>query len=174
MSKVNTKRCQRRNEGMDRNKFPPKVLNLLSIPTIIGLALGIVGGLDLYSTKPSDHSDGVIYLKASSILYLAVFLALVLVNVWTFVFQRSVKDGERRLVFAAAITIPFFVVRILYAILSAFDRKSKYFSLVSVANKAVVVQACMSLLMEFIIVAIMLIAGLTTAPIPRESVKTRS
>lgn len=156
---------------MTRNQFSPRFLQLLSLPTLVGLAVGIAGGVDLYSNNPDNQSDGIDLVKASSILFLVVFLVLVVVTIWTIIFARSVQDGERRLVFASALSIPFFIVRIIYTLLSAFDRNPKYFSLVSTSSSAVIVQGCMSLLMEFIIVAIILLAGFLVAPIPRGSVR---
>lgn len=158
---------------MTQHQFPPLLLQALALPTIAGLIVGIYGGLGVYSPIPSKQANGIPFVKASSILFLVVFLALVFITALTILHQRSVRDGEKRLLTACAITIPFYAVRIVYQLLSTFDRNPKYFSLVSTADDAVIVQGCMSLLMEFIIVGTMLWAGLTVKRIPRDAVRPR-
>jgi len=58
-----------------------------------------------------------------------------------------------------------------YSIIAAFTENSNTFSIISDTTRAVVVEAIMSVLMEFIVVAIFIAAGLTTRKLPREMVK---
>ena len=161
---------KRVNESMDFHQFPPKFLAFIQIPVIVGLALGIVGGIDLYSSNANSREHGLTYSKAGVILFLLVVILLATVTIFTFLQMRRVMSGEKRLVYACLASIPFLFVRIIYSIIVDFDRSSTVFSFTSTRNAAVVAQAMMSTLMEFIVVALYLAAGFATPAIPRSMV----
>ncbi len=103
-------------------------------------------------------------------LFLLVIIVLAAVTIFTFSQMRHVMDGEKRLVWGCLASIPFLFVRIVYSIIVDFDRSSTVFSFTSTRNAAVVVQAIMSVLMEFIVVALYLAAGFAAPAIPRSMV----
>lgn len=163
---------KRVNEGMHIHSFPPRLINIAHLPIIAGLILAIIGGTDLYSTNPATVNDGVTDMKAAVLIFLLAFVALSAISVFTFTRIHQIMDGEKRLVFASVAVIPFLLVRIIYAIIADFSHGSTVFSLTSDRNVAVVVQAIMSVAMEFIAVLIFIMAGFATPAIPRSMVRS--
>ena len=162
---------QRLNESMGTNGLPKNGIRAISLPIMVGLILAIVGGTKEFNSNPSTAADGLKFVKAASILWLLGFILLMLVALWTVSRHRSILNGEQRLIFAAVLSLPFILVRIIYSVLSAFDNTSSAFSIKSTSNTAVIVDAIMSALMEFIVVAMFLAAGLTVRKIPTNTVQ---
>src|SRR5271154_5371645 len=164
---------KRVNEGIHVHSVPPRLINLVHLPIVAGLILAITGGLKLFDTKPASVNTGVTYTKIAIMLFLLTLIALAAITVFTFMRIRHVMDGEKRLVFACLAVIPFLLVRIIYSIIVDFDRSSTVFSFLSTRTAAVVVQAVMSVAMEFIVVLIFLTAGFVTPAIPRSMVQSQ-
>ena len=163
---------KRVNEGMRVHSFPPKLINIVHLPILVGLILAIIGGTKLANTNQASADTGFTYLKIGIMILLVALIALSAISVFTYFQIRQVMEGEKRLVFASLAVIPFLFVRIVYSIIVDFDRSSTIFSLTSDRNAAVVVQAIMSVAMEFIVVLIFLIAGFITPAIPRSMVQS--
>jgi hypothetical protein len=164
---------KRVNEGMHVPSVPPWLINLVHFPILAGLILGIVGGIKLFDTNPTSANTGVTYMKIAIMLFLLTFIALAAITASTFMRIRHVMDGEKRLVFACLAVNPFLLVRLIYSIIVHFDRSSTIFSFLSTRTAAVVVQAVMSVAMEFIVVLIFLTAGFVTPAIPRNMVQSQ-
>lgn len=162
---------KRVNEGMHSKGVPPKYMGYLSIPLLVGLILGIVGSTKAFDSNPNGRSSSSSYIKAAVILYALALVALSAIAMFNLARQHSMIEGEKRLALAVAASIPFLIVRILYSIISAFDRSSKVFKSTSNSTTAVIVQAIMSSTMEFIVVIIYLAAGFAVGRIPRSMVK---
>ncbi|KAL9110110.1 MAG: hypothetical protein Q9227_005304 [Pyrenula ochraceoflavens] len=165
---------KRVNEGIQGGGVPPLILDFLNLPSLAGIILGIIGGTRVSSSDTSKANEGWHFTEAAVILFLAIYIVLSAVTAYQFIHLHSVKDGERRLVFAAGASLPFFLVRFVYSLCASFDHNSKYFSFRSTANSAVILQAILSLLMEFIIVAIFISVGFVVPKIPRDAVRSRS
>jgi hypothetical protein len=168
-----TDSIKRVNEGMHAHSFPPKFISLVHLPILVGLVLAISGGTKLFDTNPASVNTGVTYTKAAIMLLLVSLIALSVISIFTFMQIQHIMAGEKRLVFASLAVIPFLVVRIIYSIVVDFDRSSTLFSLISDRNAAVVIQAIMSVAMEFAVVSIFLIAGFATPVIPRSMVQSQ-
>jgi hypothetical protein len=110
--------------------------------------------------------------KWEIVVFLAVLIALSAISISTFMRIRHVMEGEERLVFASLAAIPF-IVRIIYSTIVDFDRSSTTFSLTSDRNAAIVVQATMSVAMEFTVALIFLVAGFAAPAIPRSILHCR-
>jgi hypothetical protein len=164
---------KRVNEGMHVHSVPPKLINLVHLPILAGLVLGIIGGLKLFDSNPTSVNTGVTYTKVAIMLFLLSLIALAAITAFTFMQIRYVMDGERSLVFACLAVNPFLLIRIIYSIIVDFDRSSTIFSFLSTRTTAVVVQAVMSVAMEFIVVLIFLTAGFVTPAIPRSVVQSQ-
>jgi hypothetical protein len=164
---------KRVNEGMHVHSVPPRLINFVHLPIVVGLALAIIGGLKLFDTNPTSVNTGVTYTKIAIMLFLLSLIALAAITAFTFMRIRHVMEGEKRLVFACLAVIPFLLVRIIYSIIVDFDRSSTIFSFLSTRTDAVVVQAVMSVVMEFIVVLIFLTAGFVTPAIPRSMVQSQ-
>jgi hypothetical protein len=164
---------KRVNEGMHVHSIPPRLINLVHLPIIAGLILGIIGGMKLFDTNPASVNTGITYTKIAIILFILTLIALAAITAFTLMRIRHVMDGEKRLVFACLAVIPFLLVRIIYSIIVDFDRSSTIFSFLSTRTAAVVVQGVMSVAMEFIVVLIFLTAGFVTPAIPRSMVQSQ-
>jgi len=70
-----------------------------------------------------------------------------------------VLAGETQLLYVVVASVPFLFARLAYAVLTAFDKNSKFFNTTSNATSAIIVEAVMSLGSEFVIVALYLIGG---------------
>ena len=148
----------------------PRVFKLLAILPIVGLILAIVGGTDqVPGNTPSTMSTGVTLVRAGIIIFLVVFVLLAVITVVTFFSIRSIPKGEAPLLYAVALSIPFLLVRLIYALLVDFDSGSTTFNNIT-GN--VIVQAFMATLEEFIVVLLYLTAGLLIPKIPRSNVQT--
>ena len=160
------------NEGMRSHLFKPKLINLIHLPIVVGLVLAIYGGTKLFDTNPASVNTGVTYTRAGIMMFLVALIALSAISVSTLTRIRHIIDCERGLLFASLAVIPFLVVRIVYSIIVDFDRSSTIFSLTSNRTAAVVVQAIMSVAMEFIVVSIFLTVGVSTPAVPRSTVRS--
>lgn len=149
---------------------PPVPLNVtrsFHLLIIGGLILAIIGGTDQFSSNAHDVSNGHTYTKAAIIIFLVIFLALAAIVVLTMLHVDRVMGSERRLVVAGVASLPFILVRLIYSTISAFDYKSPNFSIISTKQEAVILQGILSVLMEFIVVAIFLVTGFLTPPLPK-------
>ena len=164
---------KRLNEGMRRNGLNPQYIQMLSALVCAAVALAIVAACKLYSSDADTASDGQDFQKAAIIVYLVTFLLLAALAAFTAMKRQHIYGGEQRLLWAALLSLPFLLIRIIYSICAAFDNSSTTFSLISDAHTPVAVWAIMSVLMEFIVVSIYLAAGLTLQVIPRQFVRGR-
>ncbi|MCJ1326535.1 hypothetical protein MMC10_003199 [Thelotrema lepadinum] len=157
------------NSSMNSHGIPPRALQIINAPVIVGLVLAIYGGTKIFSTDVNTASQGLNYSKVAVILFLLTFIAIAFVTVYTSTQNRRVQRSERPLLFASAISIPFLFLRILYSLIVDFNWGSTTFSLTSTTDAAVVADAVMAILMEFIVVALYLAAGFL-APVVQSKV----
>lgn len=140
--------------------FPgTKHLKAVQFIVTVGLLLGIMGGIDasdkLKSTgryEPKSKS------KFSVALFIIAYVLLVLSVLLTSSKVSHAEPGEKRILFAVGFSLPFLFVRLIYSSLSTFDSHSTTFNQVS-GN--VTVWLFMSLAMEFIVVIIFEVMGIT-------------
>ena len=163
---------KRVNEGLRLHVLPPKLIDLVYLPILAGLILAILGGTKLFDTNTASVNTGVTCVKIGVMLLLVAMIALSAISVFTFTQIRHVMDGEKHLLVASLVVIPFLLVRIIYSIIVDFDLSSTVFSLTSDRNIAVVVQAVMSVAMELIVVSIFLTVGFATPAIPRSKLQS--
>lgn len=141
----------------------PRTLRFASLPITLALILGIVAGNKTFSTNPQTSAEGHTYSKASALLYALSVIIVAAILLLTFHTRNRMDRIYQKLLYAGLLAAPFLAVRIIYSIISAFDYKnSATFSQVSNTAKAVVIQGCMSVLMEAIVVAIYIAAALMT------------
>ena len=160
----------RLSQGMKGQGVSQRLERLIHIPILVGLIMAIIAGTKEFSADASTRHDGYTMLKVAVLLYLVGLLALAVVAFQTFRRKQFILDGEMRLLTVSLLSLPFLLVRIIYSIISAFSQGSNTFSIISDTNRAVVIQAIMSVLMEFSVVALFIAAGVTVRRIPREMV----
>ena len=148
--------------------LPPRLFNVLALPTLAALILAIVAGTNANSSKPSDIHDGHTEAKAAVLIFLITFLIQCAIALYSFLSLHSISQGEKRILFAVTLSIPFLLVRLIYAILVNFDTGSTTFNY---TTGSVIVQAFMAIIEEFIVVTLYLIAGVLAPKILRSEVQ---
>lgn len=98
-----------------------------------------------------------IKVKVGMILYAVAWALLVLILLALARHTGSMEKGERRSLVAVAISAPFILVRVLYALFMWFLHDSTF----SLMNGNITVQLVMSVLEEFAVVIVCLGIGLT-------------
>jgi hypothetical protein len=101
------------NEGMKGQGVGKRYEQLIHIPILIGLILGIIAGTKEFSSNASTRSDGYSMLKGAVILFLVGLIAITFVALQTFTRSQHILDGEMRLLWAGIIALPFLLVRII-------------------------------------------------------------
>lgn len=138
------------------NSRRSRTLQLLSIPTLIALALAIVGGTDEADTDASDISNGKKYLKIAVIIFLAIYLLLCALTIITMKDIGNAARGEKLIYFAVLGALPLLAVRILYSILSSFSNNKNF----SIFDGKPLIQLFMAIIEEFVIVCFYTLVGL--------------
>ena len=139
------------------------MFRLLGIVPIVAVILAIVGGSDEASSKPSTASSGVTLVKAAVIIFMVIFIIFAAITLATFLRLRSVSAGDERILYALALSIPFILVRLIYSIIVDFSHNPQF----NLITGNVVIQGCMSSLMEFIVVILYLTAGIVAPRIAK-------
>ncbi|KAB8295932.1 hypothetical protein EYC80_008752 [Monilinia laxa] len=149
-----------------RTFIQPRSLKLIEVFTLVGLILGIIGGInasDSYTTTgrwvPGTES------KVSNILFIVSYVALLVITILTSFSISNAENGERRILLAIAIALPFLFVRLLYSILSTFVAHSTKFNSFT---GSVTILLCVALLEELVIVVIYLGIGMTLKVQPKD------
>jgi hypothetical protein len=125
---------------------------------MVGLILSIVGGID----ASKDLSTTGVYTpqsfsKAAMGLFIAGYV-LIVASTITLSFSVAHADhGEKRLLLAVALSLPFLVVRLVYSSISLFTTIENFNSV----SGSVTIFLCMALIMELCVVIIYEAVGLT-------------
>ncbi|OAL35837.1 hypothetical protein AYO20_04987 [Fonsecaea nubica] len=151
-------------DSMAPHGLPHRVFQLLHLPSLVGLILSVVASTNLFSDSQSNVSDGFTELKAAVCLFLVVLVADFLITGHCFLKIGHVQPGERGLLFAVALALPFMAVRMAFSLLCVFANNPKWFSSWSLEWSAILVHGILGVLMEAIIVTIFIVAGFTTKP----------
>jgi hypothetical protein len=139
-----------------------RMLQFLQIVTIVGLILGIVGGVDAGNHFVQTTASGRVYHpgslnKAGSIHLIVSYVAIVAFTALISIFVSHAEAGEKRLFLAVALALPFLLVRLVYTGLSTFSYNPKF----NILDGDTTIFLCVALLMEFIIIIIFEVTGLT-------------
>jgi len=147
-------------EGMANGPIiQPRFFYLLALLPLIGLIIAIVGATDEIGTNvtPDEVSHGQTMVRAAVIIFMVVFIILAVITGVSFASLRAVYPGDKVLLYAAALSVPFLFVRLLYAVLADFGSTNSQFSLIT---GSVIIQGCMATLEEFICVILYSVAGI--------------
>jgi hypothetical protein len=141
------------------------MLKVVELVIIVALILGIVGGVNASDdfVKTGVYHPGTLS-KAGTALFIVCYVAVVIVAIATSFSISHAEEGEKRLLLAIAISLPFLLVRLIYSIMSTFTH-NKSFNLLS-GNVTVIL--CVALIEEFIIVVVYEGIGLTLQQVPKE------
>lgn len=143
--------------------IPARIFKLISLFSLAGLALGIAGG----SLQTDRTSTGAISIrpetKAAIVIFFVVYLFVVAILCILSTRVSSIAAGEKRLLIAVALSVPFIAVRLVYALIGDFAHL-RSFSLVSGSTT---IYLCMAVIMEIVVVIIIIAFGLTLRIIPK-------
>jgi hypothetical protein len=128
----------------------------------LGLILSIVGGTN--SVSPTGTFTAQTTSKVGVLLYVVAYVVLA-VRTITIIPQFSSHTGEKRLVVAVIIALPFILVRIIYSLLAVFLHNHDF----SLINGSVTILVVMSVLEEFLAVIVYLAVGWKAEALPATS-----
>ncbi|KAK9478640.1 hypothetical protein V1514DRAFT_330635 [Lipomyces japonicus] len=152
--------------GQDLPRFFVYALRLSKLALLAAIVIGIIAGSDLANGAESVSSanNGRYLTKVSALILLGVFVSICVYTAW-FLSHGNSLGHFRTIVIGVGLSLPFFLVRIIYSILSAFTLSgSGYFS-GGVANKFNTINGSwpiylvMAVLSQFFITVILFIAG---------------
>jgi hypothetical protein len=136
-------------------RFTVRHFRVLQLVLFLGMILGIVGG-----TSISVSANGSIQVPTTSkvgvILYIVGFVGMSLVHFLSVTQTIIVPNKERRMPLAITLALPFLLVRLVYSILSIFVQGHLF----SIATGNVSVRIAMSIIEEFVVVAMYILLGL--------------
>lgn len=136
--------------------YRSRFLQLLQIPAAIALIICIVGGSDLTDSSISEQSTGKKLIKAGLIIFLIIYICLFLLIAKSASQINGLPSGEKRVLSALIVALPFLGVRILFSLLAYFSAISTF----SPINGNVLVRAFMAIFEEILIVIVYTLAGI--------------
>jgi hypothetical protein len=141
------------------------MLKFVELIILVGLILGIVGGVN----ASDDFIKTGVYLpgsfnKAGTALLIVSYVAIIIATVIAFFSISHTEAGEKRLVVAVAVALPFLLVRLVYSIFSTFTHNTKF----NLLEGNVTILLCVALIEEFAVVVIYESVGLTLYKVARE------
>ncbi|KAI0909840.1 hypothetical protein F4823DRAFT_562532 [Ustulina deusta] len=144
----------------------PRVLYWAQVLVLVGVILGAIGG----SQAGSHYAETGVYqvsslTQASISLTIAGFALLVIATALLGLSVSHVEAGEKRVVLAVALSLPFLLVRVLYQAIGTFNRHSAFNSVTGDVN----VFLGTAVIEEIIIVLIIEGIGLTLQVRPKNN-----
>jgi hypothetical protein len=147
--------------------FTPRHVRLVQLLVMVALILSIVGGSKLGSVVTQAIKEGKqsydipVETKAGVGLMIAAFALLTLGTIRTSMQINYAEPGEKRLILANALALPFVLVRLVYSALVTFDNSNADFRSFNGSVHYADYLLGMAVVMEMVAVAIFEIIGLT-------------
>ena len=148
-------------QSINRNNptlMTPRHMHLAELLITVGLILSIIGGVnagDDYG-ETRNYAPGTLS-KVGLALFIAAFVLLALTAATLTQSIRHAEQGERRVLLAVLLSLPFLLVRCIYSALAVFANKERF----SLIDGDVTVLLCMALLQEMVVVVLYEGVGLT-------------
>jgi len=142
-----------------------KVLKFVETIITVALILGIVGGINAgnaYQTT-GKFQPGTLN-KAGTALLIVSWVLVVIATAVTLIHTTHAEKGEKRLLVAIALSLPFLLIRLIYSSFSTFST-NKQFNLI-VGSPTVLL--CVALIEELVVVLIFESVGLTLSKVVKE------
>ncbi|KAF7716105.1 Uncharacterized protein PECH_006532 [Penicillium ucsense] len=138
-----------------RKALPDIIFRAFRLLTVAALVLSIVGITSDMSVQGFEHPD--IKVKIGMILFIVCWAVLVAILALLSLRLDSIERGEKRTLLAVALSAPFILVRLLYALFMWFLHNADF----NMLNGNVTVQLVMSVLEEIVVVVVCLAIGMT-------------
>ena len=138
-----------------------QVFRLIGLVSLVGVILAVVGGVNSNTSGIPTKVDT--KTKVGVVLFALTWLALCLLLAMIATRISAVELGEKRLVLAVAISVPFVFVRLLYSLLASFSKDKQFSSMTG----SVTINLCMAVIEEFVVVMVLLGTGLTLRVLPK-------
>ncbi|TVY62864.1 hypothetical protein LSUE1_G007688 [Lachnellula suecica] len=157
-------------DSINRNKkifLTAQYMKLIELLILVAAILGVVGGTQAGDKFSKTNTFVPQPLSKVGTALLIVSFALIIITTVMISFQTPhAEEGEHRIFFAVAASLPFMLVRLVYSGFSTFSHL-KSFSLV---NGNVTCLLCIALLEELAVVIIYEVMGLTLRKLPKAQV----
>jgi hypothetical protein len=139
-------------------RVPPRAFQVTHAITLVGLIMAIVAGTDSSSSNPNTFGDAKTDRKVSAVLLLVSLVFSSCMVVFLASRARKVIPGDRIIVWCVLLALPFLFVRVIYIMLLSFDSADAMFNQ---AQPNIYIEAFMQILMEMIVYALFLTAGVS-------------
>lgn len=140
---------------------------LVSVPLIVGIILGIVGGVKEMDSDPTSEKLGRNLYQAAVVIFFIVFIITAVGVLFTLTRLDACIPSERKLVVGSTIVLPFLLVRIIYSLSVGFASTTS--TLFSLYHPNVYVYSFMAVVEEFIIMGVLLGVALVTPRMAKPS-----
>ncbi|KAH6724202.1 hypothetical protein BKA61DRAFT_462767 [Leptodontidium sp. MPI-SDFR-AT-0119] len=146
------------------NKLHPAILKIVQLVILVGLILGIVGGINasddyikaLKAGSTAGYRPGALN-KVGTALFVVSYAAIVAFTIAISFSTPHAQPGEKRLLYAVAISLPFLLIRLIYSCISTFTHDPKF----NLLTGDQTVLLCMAYLMEICVVLSFEVIGLS-------------
>jgi hypothetical protein len=141
----------------------PYHMKLFQTIVMVGLILSIVGGVNASKDLSSKHIYTPQSLSQAAMgLFIAAYVLIVASTITIYFSVTHAEHGEKRLLLAVALSLPFLLVRLVYSSISLFTTNTNFNSV----SGNVTIFLCMALIMELCVVIIYEAVGLTLRKLP--------
>jgi hypothetical protein len=143
-----------------------RIFKFIELVILVGLILGIVGGVNAGNdfVNTGTFVPGTLN-KVGTALFIACYVAIVLSTILISFSIQHATHGEKRILLAVAISLPFLLVRLVYSIMSTLVRNNQF----NLLDGSVTILLCVAFIEEFVVVVIYEGTGLTLQKLPKES-----
>jgi hypothetical protein len=145
--------------SINKNKatfLQPHHIKLIQTVVTVGLILGIVGGIDSSNDYAKNNNQIVpsTLTKAGLGLFIGSYVLITLTTIILSFTVSHAEPGEKRLLLAVGLSLPFLLVRLIYSAIAVFGNNASF-------NSNTTIVLCMALLMELAAFIIYEAVGIT-------------
>jgi hypothetical protein len=141
-----------------------RALKLIEIVIMVGFILAIVGGVNAGNTfsKTGNFTPSSLS-KVGTVLFTLSYIALVLSTIVIAFSVQHTAHGEKRILTAVVISLPFLLVRLFYSIMSTFTTNINFNNM----RGSVTIQLFVAFVEELAVVIVFETIGLTLFQVPK-------
>ena len=137
---------------------------MVHLISLVGVILAVIGGINSSNAAVPGKVDP--KTKVGVVLFFLAWLGLCALLAILAIRISSVEQGEKRLLLAVAVSVPFVFVRLLYSLLGSFSKNREFSSI----SGSVTINLCMAVIEEFVVVVVLLGTGMTLRVLPKPAI----